>query len=251
MYLMYVDESGDTGLVNSPTAFFALSGLVVHESQWRTFVNQISVFRKTLNATYGLPLRKEIHAAEYIRSPPVAGMQRHIRLAILRNFLDEIAKMDFVSITNVIVDKRGRHPSYDVFENAWRALFQRFENTIGYGNFPGGHRNDFGMVLTDNTDGRKLTRLMRKMSVYNPVPSMGGGGTRMLPLVRVIEDPHLKDSADSYFIQACDTCAYFLLQKYASNSFIRRSTAQNYLNRLSPVLNKRASYKNGLGIVVL
>lgn len=249
MYLMYVDESGDTGLTNSPTTYFALSGLAVHESRWRDFVTQISKFRKTIAATYGLPQRQEIHAAEFIKSPPIVGMQKHIRLAILRNFLDEIAKMDFVMVTNVIVNKSTKQSPYDVFDNAWRILFQRFENTIKYGNFPGGHKNDFGMVLTDNTDGKKLTRLVRRMSVYNPVPNMGFSGSRMLPLVRIIEDPHPKDSKDSYFIQACDACAYFLLQKYRPNNYIRRHSAQHYLNRLTPVLNTKASSRNGLGIV--
>ena len=176
-------------------------------------------------------------------------MQRHIRLAILRNFLDEIAKMNFIMITNVIVNKTTKSPSYDVFDGAWRVLFQRFENTIRYGNFPGGYKRDFGMVLTDNTDGKKLTRLVRRMSVYNPVPNRGVGGSRMMPLIRIIEDPHPKDSKDSYFIQACDACAYFLMQKYRPNSYVRRQSAQHYLNRLGPILNTKASSRNGLGIV--
>lgn len=250
---MYVDESGDSGLTNSPTSHFALTGLVIHESQWRDFINQMIVFRKILRTAYGLPIRTEIHAAEYIRHPPVAGITKHVRLAILRNLLDELAKMNFVSITNVIVNKAGKSPPYDVFEMAWQTLFQRFENTLKYGNFPGGHRNDFGIVLTDATEGRKLQRLVRKMAVYNPIPSMqwAGGGSRNLPILRIIEDPHPKDSKDSHFIQACDACAYFLLQKFSPNGFIRRSGAQNYLNRLQPVLNQRASYSNGLGIVIL
>lgn len=253
MYLMYVDESGDTGLVRSPTSHFALSALVIHESNWRDFVKAIANFRATLKAVYGLPVRTEIHASEYLKSPPVIGMNRHVRLAILRNFLDELAKMNFISVTNVVVDKTGKPVSYDVFEHAWQALFQRFENTLQWGNFPGGHRNDFGIVLTDATDGKKLVRLVRKMSVYNPVPNMNrfGPGFRNLPLLRIIEDPHPKDSKDSYFVQACDTCAYFLLQKYRPNSFVRRAGAQNYLNRLAGILNTRASYGNPQGIVVL
>lgn len=35
MYLMYVDESGDIGLVNSPTHYFVLVGLVLHELRWQ------------------------------------------------------------------------------------------------------------------------------------------------------------------------------------------------------------------------
>jgi hypothetical protein len=109
MYLMYVDESGDTGLVRSPSTHFALSSLVVHESRWRELIEILIAFRRTLRAVYGLPLRMEIHAAEFIRHAPVHGMEKHIRLAILRNFLDELAKIDFVSITNVIVEKRENH----------------------------------------------------------------------------------------------------------------------------------------------
>jgi len=61
---MYVDESGDTGLVGSPTNYFALSGLTIHESRWRDFVTVMSAYRKTMRATHGLPVRTEIHAAE-------------------------------------------------------------------------------------------------------------------------------------------------------------------------------------------
>ena len=248
---MYVDESGDSGLVNSPTSHFSLSGLVIHESRWRDFVAQINVFRRTLRDVYYLPLRTEIHASQMIRSPPVPGMSRHIRLAILRNFIDEIAKMGFISITNVVIDKAGKPADYDVFEKAWQALFQRFENTLIHGNFPGRHRGDFGLVLTDATDGLKVQRLMRRMAVHNPVPNRFSPGYRNLPLLRIIEDPHQKDSKDSYFIQACDTCAYFALQKFAPNSFVRRTGAQNYVSRLSPVLNKLASTAHPLGIVML
>src|SRR5437867_598951 len=118
MYLMYVDESGDIGLTNSPTRFFALSGLVVHESRWRDLINGLLAFRRTVKAAYGLPLRTEIHASDYLRRPPVPLMARHVRLAILRNLTDELAKLSFISFTNVIVDKSNKPINYDVFENA-------------------------------------------------------------------------------------------------------------------------------------
>lgn len=251
MYIMYVDESGDTGLVNSPTRYFALSGLTVHESRWRDLLNQLVAFRRTMRAVHGLPLRTEIHASEYIRRPPIAGIEKHTRLTILRQTLDELAKISYVSITNVIVDKQGKEPDYDVFSSAWRVLFQRFENTIGYGNFFGSHKNDKGIVVVDNTDGRRLTRLMRRMAVCNPVPGMSGMPTRNLPILRIIEDPHNKDSSDSYFIQACDVAAYFLHQKFDPCAYVRKKGARNYFSRLRPVLNTRASQSNGFGIVIL
>src|SRR5215207_4620630 len=109
MYLMYVDESGDTGLVNSPTRYFCLSGIVVHESSWRDFLNALIAFRRTLRSVYDLPIRDEIHASEFINRKKI-NRPRFERLALLRNTLDEIAKLDYLSITNVVVDKATKQP---------------------------------------------------------------------------------------------------------------------------------------------
>jgi hypothetical protein len=256
MYLLYADESGDIGLARSPTTHFALSGLVLHESRWRDFITQMVAFRRWLRANYGLPIRTEIHASEYIRHPPFPGLSRPTRLKILQDFIDELAQIDYISITNVVVDKTDKPSDYDVFTKAWQAMFQRFENTLQHGNFPGGFRREYGVVLTDNTDGRKLTRMVRRMAVHNPIPHMSslyglGSGYRNMPILRVIEDPSLRDSRASYPIQACDTVAYFLMQRFRPNKFVKKAGAQLLFERLDPVLNKHASTRNRLGIVHL
>ncbi len=189
-------------------------------------------------------------------TPPIRGMEKHIGLAISRNLLDELAKINFISITNVIVDKRSKTLTYDVFSNAWQALFQRFENTMNYGNFTGAHSSDFGIVINDNTDGMKLQKMVRKMAVYNDIPhtvSMYGMGSgyRMLPIRKIIEDPNSRDYKYSYLIQSCDVVAYFLLQRFVPNKYIRKMGAQYYFDRLAPILNTRASRTDPLGIVVL
>jgi hypothetical protein len=250
MYIMYVDESGDPGLA-SQSRHFALTGLVVHESRWRDLITHLMQFRRSIKAAHGLPMRSEIHASQYLRSSPVDGMEKHIRLAILRNMLDELAKIDFISITSVVTEKDNKQADYDVFGNTWKTLFQRFENTMRYGNFPGGHSNDHGMLIVDNTDGKKLSHLVRKMSVYNMVPSINGGAARNLPLLKIIEDPHLKDSANSLLIQACDVAAFFLHQRFAPNGYVRKKYANRYYDRLGPILNRKASNTHPLGIVIL
>lgn len=250
MYIMYVDESGDTGLGNTQTTHFVLSGIVVHESRWRDFIGALIALRKTLRSVYGLPVRGEIHSSEFINSRPF-NIEKHDRLAILRNCLDEMAKIDFISITNVVVTKAGKPQDYDVFHSAWGTLFQRFENTLLHGNFPGKHSRDHGILLTDATAGTKLLRLVRRMAVYNYIPNdqRYGGGSRNIPIQRIIEDPHLKDSAETYPIQMCDVAAYFLYQRYSPNAYIRKKRATRYFDRLTPVLNTRASRFNPLGIV--
>lgn len=158
-----------------------------------------------------------------------------------------------MSLTHVVVDKAGKPAGYDVLQAAWGTLFQRFENTMRYGNFPGGHKLDYGMVITDATSGSKLMRLMRRMAVYNPVPSTAffGGGTRNIPIVRIIEDPSGRDSAESLPIQVCDVAAYFLKQSLDPSGYIRRKHASGYFTRLAPVLNVHASRTDRLGVVRL
>lgn len=252
MYMMYVDESGDPGLVNSPTDYFALSGIVVHERQWRTVISAMLQFRRNLKALYGLPARAELHASEFINKN-MHNLPRHVRLAILRNALDELARTAGILVTNVIVDKTTKSAGYDVFENAWRTLFQRFENTLRFGNFPGGFKDDYGIVFTDDTAGDKLNRIVRRMAQYNPIPNVGGygAGFHNAPVMKVIEDPHGKNSAESLIIQMADVCAYFLHQRAKPNSYIRKKGAHHYFNRLTPVLNTKASNKNGFEIVEL
>jgi hypothetical protein len=226
--------------------------MVVHETRWRDFIDALIAFKKTMRRVYDLPMRQEIHASEFINARSF-NVPRHVRLAVLRNMLDEIAKIDYISITNVIVNKTWKQATYDVFQQAWLTLFQRFENTLRYGNFPGGHRADHGLVVTDATNGKALLRLVRKMAVINYVPNQHqfGPGSRNIPLVRIIEDPHGKDSRDTLALQAVDVSAYFLAQRFRPNSYIRKTGATNYFDRLSPVLNHRARIGGTLGIVEL
>ncbi len=75
------------------------------------------------------------------------------------------------------------------------------------------------LLICDEGKEADYTRLVRKMSVHNPIPSRFGTWvgssktTKNIPLDRIIEDPFFKDSKKSYFIQMADFCAYSLLRK--------------------------------------
>ncbi len=71
MYLMYVDESGDSGNIdkNSPTNYFILSAIVVHELRWKQTLESLVELRKYLRDSKGLKLRDEIHSSEFINKP--------------------------------------------------------------------------------------------------------------------------------------------------------------------------------------
>ncbi len=196
MYLIYVDESGDSGIVGSPTRYFVLSGLVVHELRWLATLDAIVDFRRHLRNRYGLKLREEIRASSFIHRPgPLVRIKKSVRLQILRDVLDFEAALPDVNVINVVVDKASRPPNFDVFEMAWTVLIQRFHNTISYRNFPGPQNpQDLGLLIVDRTEEKKLRNLLRRMRRFNPVPSMFDVATRQIPVATMAEDPRMSRS---------------------------------------------------------
>lgn len=255
MYLMYVDESGDCGLLNSPSPLFVLTGLVVHELRWTEYRDRFIDFRRRMRNTFGLKLREELHASAMINRPgALVRIRRNDRLTILHCLVRELAAMPDLNIINVLVDKRGKTPPYDVFGKAWIALIQRFENTISHRNFRGpANADERGMILPDHTDDKKLIRLLRQLRYYNPVPNQPqhGPGYRNLTLSRVIEDPSFRESEHSYFIQACDAVAFMLYQQEVPNAYMRKKSGNNFFKTLDPILCKVASPRDPQGVVRL
>lgn len=240
MYLMYVDESGDPGKINSPTTDYILSAIVIHESAWLNVLNDLIVFRKSLKTRFNLLMKEEIHATVFmtkqssLRNP----ISRNNRLDLLKKCLDWLNLRTDISVITVRVNKASNN---DPFEYAWKVLIQRFDNTLAHRNFPGGINNsDLGMIFADNTDGNKLTKLLRSMRRYNQVPNMMhiGTGARNIPLRAIIEDPNFRDSAHSYILQMVDVVAYFARQYHNPKKYIRQKGARLYYGRLSNVINQ-------------
>ena len=118
-----------------------------------------------MKSKFGLLLRDEIHSAHMINKPgALVRITRNNRLAIIRHAADELAALPDVNAINVIVDKQGKPPTYDVVERAWQALVQRFSNTISHRNFRGpANADERGMILPDMSEVKKITNAIRKM----------------------------------------------------------------------------------------
>ena len=119
MYLMYVDESGDCGLVNSPTRYFILSAIVFHELRWKDLLDDLVRFRRILKKLRGLKMNDEIHATHFINNPGnLVTIKRNDRLDILKKCVDWVAQHPDISVISVCIDKQGK-TNDDIFEMAW------------------------------------------------------------------------------------------------------------------------------------
>ena len=251
MYFMYVDESGDTGLVDSNTDYFILSGLVIHELDWNTLFSDFHEFRRQIFQKYKFKVRDEFHAVVMVNGNKAenCNLEKNERFMILRNTIDWIAGKPEISLITVIVKKHGFTSKDEVFELAWKTLIQRFENTLNGKNFNGSKNAiDKGIIIADNTDVETIRKIYRKMHVINYIPSYFGG-SRNLPIQFVIEDPVFKDSKQSYFVQLADITAYFTMQHLCPNKFVKRQGAKKYFERLEPVMIKQASPTDPFGRV--
>lgn len=239
---------------NSPTRYFILSAIVLHELRWRNTLSELVSFRKLLRDSKGLKLREEIHSSEFINKPgDLKRIKRNDRLDILKKCVDWLNSQPQLNVFSVVVDKQGRDD--DIFEFAWNTLAMRFENTIRHGNFSDPRNaDDRGIVLSDNTEGERLRKLIRRMRHYNRIyHSAGnyGSGTYNVKLNYLIEDPVFRDSHHSFIHQMCDVLAYIVRQKYEPNAYVKKKGGHHFYKRLHQVKTTSVTNKNQDGIVEL
>jgi len=255
VYLMYVDESGDTGLDGSPTDHFVLTGFVVHEADWLDYLERLVAFRRRMGAAFGLPLRAELHSSHLLTRPgALVRIAKNDRLTIIRASTNEIAQLAHARCLCVHVDKTTKDPGHNVVERAWRVLIQGFSNALACGDSPrGAGVEDKGMIFPDDTDRAKLKRLLGRMRRFNPIPNevRFGAGCRDMPVDRIIEYPSFRDSAESYFIQVADLVAFLLYQEITPSAYRRKTGGQSYFRRLAPLLLRQASSSEPRGMVRL
>jgi hypothetical protein len=132
----------------------------------------------------------------------------------------------------------------------WKSLIQRFNNFLERQSIDNIAAPAQGLIFADQTNEVMLRNLLRKMRAYNPVPSKYGG-TRQLLCTQVIEDPVLRGSQHSYFIQIADVSAYLLYQKLYPRGSMRRYNIDRLFDLLHPRLLLVASSKDPyqMGIV--
>ncbi|HEX8410498.1 MAG TPA: DUF3800 domain-containing protein [Thermoanaerobaculia bacterium] len=272
----YIDESFDASK-------FCLSAIAIRHTEWRECFDRVREHREFLKKDHGIFLRKEIHAQEFVGgrgriADRIIG--KHARSRIFEGLLNLVAQLPNVIIMNICLDVPGRK---DVQLDAWDRLMNRIERALrGFEEtelplrrelisalppeYPDAERErlDYrvnlfaprGVIVADQGREREITRALRKMGVYNPIPSRigawgDGSRTKNVPVQRIIEDPVFKLSHQSYFIQLADAVAYSLLKRETTPTpNVRRYGIDKMFERtLAGVCWKKASSSDPLGIV--
>ncbi len=252
MYFMYVDESGDPGPLVAgtppsvrPSLHYILTGVIIPAVEWRNYVAALVDIRRYVKSTYKFPIRTELKGSNLInpRGNADYGMLggRFQRVRLYRDVLMLCAsRLTRARILNVHWNKQK--PFYsstataaDCEQRAWEWLIQRFDTFLkkdGDGSL--------GLIFADDTNEVKVRRILRRMRVYNLVPSHYGG-TYPAPVVRIVEDPVMRNSQHSYFVQFADMVAHALYRKLYPRSGYRRYNADRLFDLVAPLLVTDAS----------
>lgn len=259
-FALYVDESGDPG-VYSPAALntkhYILSGMIVPIDRWKSVFDQHRQIRYFLNQSYELPVRDEIHAGHWLgrsrsqQSFPTGLNSKFKRSQALKDYIQRIAvELVDVQFIHVHANKMNYTGSIPIDALAWERLIQRFHNFLERQTVSGISSPAHGLVFADQNNEPMLRNLLRKMRAYNPVPSQYGGARQVL-CTQIVDDPIIRNSAHSYFIQMADVAAHLLYQKLYPKGSLKRYNVDRLFDLLSPRLLLAASARDPyqMGIV--
>ena len=236
MYLIYIDDSYER-----PTITF--SAIAIPDTAWAETFASIKEWRRSLKQTDGIYVTKEFHATEFVagRGRISANIvTKHRRSQIFHSAFRFINGLNDVRVFNVC---RNDHPDW-----AFERLLNRINRTMEAW-------NSYALLICDEGKEGEYTRLVRRMSVHNPIPSRFGVWldtgrlSRNIPLNRILEDPFFKESHKSYFVQLADFCAYGLLRREKSLPSKNKYGLHKSFDELKDVVVREANPRDSLGII--
>lgn len=255
MYFTYVDESGDTG---TKSDYFILTGIIIHEDDLEDILLKIIKFRQDLKKKYKLNIREEIHSTEFVNRKvnpksrkSFEKISKHIRIKILKDTLLFINSLN-IKTFSVVLNKHNhftKRKGMSILELVWNAFLNRINNTIKHNNVDG-KENEKTIIISDMTTD-EIIKISRKLKKINYVPSMYNFGSRPITISTILEDPFMKNSKQSYFLQCVDVVCYFVKQLYDPHFEIKSKGLNNYYKRITNIHLSVVSGNNNIGIVNL
>ncbi|MCW7468192.1 DUF3800 domain-containing protein [Leptospira kanakyensis] len=256
MYFMYIDESGDPGKeiaevgeARKGSSHYIVSGIIIPITEWRTYLNTFVNLRRAIKQQYEIPVRLEVKGSEFINPRDnifLKKLNRSKRIQIYQSILTDItSQMNQAKILNVAYRKENRSFSVDedIQEDCWKFLITRFNTFLEK------KGNEYGILFSDETNEPKLRGLVRKMRIYNPVPSLYSSKPRMANINQILEDPVIRKSEHSYFVQIADLIAHALYRNLYPKGSYKKYNVDRLFDILDPILLKEASKKDARGIV--
>lgn len=237
MHLVYLDDSHD-----QDTGVTTFSAIAVPADLWLDTFNLIRDWRRSLRDSDGIFVTKELHAWKFVSgrgriAPRVVPKGR--RCQIFRDGLTHFATIPGLKLFNSV--NRNLAWGFERLLNRLNRTVQAWDSHI--------------ILICDEGKEAEYTRLVRKMSVYNPIPSRfgvwvdTGQSYKNITIDRILEDPFFKQSDKSYFVQIADWCAFALLRKECPVPNRTKYLLDVAFDALGPICVRVTNPGDPLGIV--
>ncbi len=209
MYLLYIDESGDTAPINQDgSRVLTLTGCIIHEKDKR----EIEKSFRGIKHKYYQNEEVEIKS-NYLRyaNPKLTNINSPIKLFdqekydALQKELQDFLKNIPITLISVVVDKKGywsKYPSQNPYHAAYIFLIERFQTFLQ-------NKDALGICIIDPREGRVLEKrnVDKELDkVHNLLQWKGGGYWKECP--NIIEKVLFSDSSLTPGIQIADLYCY-------------------------------------------
>ncbi|MBZ9748207.1 DUF3800 domain-containing protein [Mesorhizobium sp. CO1-1-7] len=240
MHFIYIDDSSER-----PTHIF--SAIAVPVSRWNETFLGLKQWRTHLRTTHGISTTYELHANQFLSGRGSLGtlntISRHKRAQIFHTSF---------AVTEWLLGFDARVFNVCLNNDRQDWAFERLLNRINRTMHSWG---SYAHLICDEGKEEHYTKMVRRMRVFNPIPSNRGiwddtgALTRNITLDRIIEDPQFKSSARSYFIQQCDFVAYGLLRKERPTPKTKRYGIHKSFEQLDGTLVRECNLRDPHGII--
>ena len=204
VFIVYLDESGDKGWDNSPTDFFVLSCVLIHETFWLQNLDALIALRRGLKKRWGINTRAELKS-EHFRwgrgAFKVLGIGLRNRMNIYKDVMEYQPNTLNTSNFAVAIQKsKLRDKTNDARHWAWVFALQHINRFCS-------DKGERAIIFPDEGHAHFARTLLRQMRRIHTITGHYGGKLD-IPVQLIVEDPQNQRSQDSYFIQMADWNAY-------------------------------------------
>lgn len=273
----YVDESHNDEL-------FCLSAIVIRDKDWREAFELYKKMRVHLRESFGIRPHAELHSQKLVsgrgRNFSTRTLGKWERSRVFASMLCTVASIPDVWLFNVALSKRGRKdPQLDAWDRLlnrlnrtaehhelleralWTGVLKQIANTVDakvhkqLSNRLDSFQPRF-VIFSDEGREHEITRVFRKMHVFNPIPSQigiweDGNWSKNITLSRIVDDPVFRKSDESGFLQLVDAVAFALLKREVrpTENIAKYGIEKMFDKYLAKACYKKACRKDPLGIV--
>ncbi|MFZ5980633.1 MAG: DUF3800 domain-containing protein [Candidatus Zixiibacteriota bacterium] len=205
MYFAYIDESGDDGIHNSPTSWFVINCVLIHDSNWLDTLNQLVSLRRDLKTRFDIKARDEIKGIHFRSNQGVfKGLHWSLqqRFDLYKELLEFQEHPISIKTFSVAIKKyEAFNRGFIPLQAAWKFTFERIQKFCQ-------NEKERAIIFHDEGKGQFIQRTLRFMRRHNYISKHYSKGSISFTVSNILEDPTERKSEHSYFIQLADWNAY-------------------------------------------